>query len=533
MILPNLSFHIITAKNGSPTVKGKTPEGKEFIWHSAYDPEKESARKIDIIDFKAVDGVILFGLGLGYDLVALINRLNPSQSVYVIEPFSALFTLFQEYNAPVFEALKKRVVFIVGINPENVFAQISQNKRYAWIENQAARTLCPVYGTLLKQKFMLSNHSSKRIVLLVGKGIVAPYILKDIAMAFTRLGCDTHLLPLQTSNKELLTNAQKLQPDFVFSLDGKGLNFPWVRTLGGKRVAWFVDNPFYFLDSCDKQTILFSWDKEYVGPLIKAGYAHTHYLPLATNLDIFKPYDYVEISLECETSFVGTVGVSQKNVCAERKATFTQYDKGHQRTLDDIVASRSKVLLEGGSSPLIEFLNSAYTQEAFNERMQIEHHLDYEIGGLLRESVVRELQCFKTLLFGNEALKNFETATCLYGGTINYHEQLPALYNATEVNINVTRPQLLSTVNQRVYDISATRSFFLSDYRPALSEICPFDPQVICYQSFAQLGKKIRYFLDHPAERNDIAKELYKAVVKKHSYVDRMAKVLSVVDKIS
>jgi spore maturation protein CgeB len=44
--------------------------------------------------------------------------------------------------------------------------------------------------------------------------------------------------------------------------------------------------------------------------------------------------------------------------------------------------------------------------------------------------------------------------------------------------------------------------------------------------------EKIRYFLDHPKEREEIAKNARTRVLKEHTFKDRMERVVEVVNKI-
>jgi len=102
---------------------------------------------------------------------------------------------------------------------------------------------------------------------------VSPYIIEDLALGLKGAGCGVSFLSLGDSEEALKTKLSKINPDFVLSVDGKCLDRPAIKQWGGLRVAWFVDNPFYFSEKEDlkEDGLLFVWDKEYVVDLKKLG----------------------------------------------------------------------------------------------------------------------------------------------------------------------------------------------------------------------------------------------------------------------
>lgn len=82
----DLSFcKVVQAKNDTPTLKVQY-EGKEVFVHSAYDPQKEARRWADEVDIHPHDLLIVFGFGLGYHIVELLNKAPSDSKIIVIEP---------------------------------------------------------------------------------------------------------------------------------------------------------------------------------------------------------------------------------------------------------------------------------------------------------------------------------------------------------------------------------------------------------------------------------------------------------------
>ncbi len=79
---------VIMAKNQTPTLKVQFA-GKEVFIHSSYDPQKEAQRWTDEMDLKPGDILIVFGFGLGYHIIELLNKAPANARIIVVEPNTA------------------------------------------------------------------------------------------------------------------------------------------------------------------------------------------------------------------------------------------------------------------------------------------------------------------------------------------------------------------------------------------------------------------------------------------------------------
>ncbi len=346
----------------------------------------------------------------------------------------------------------------------------------------------------------------KRVIILVGKGMVAPYINSDIALAFKSLGVEVKLMPL-LDNGTQYREADEFGPDAVFSLDNKGLNFDWVRKLGVFRVTWFVDNPFYFLNEKDEELFIFSIDKFYVKYLREIGFPKSFYLPMGVNADIFKPT--ADRYYKYDISFVASVSgmempkeLSDKDKADLENALNYVDPFDYENTANMFVKS------------MLDFYKSIYT--------------DFCLSDKKRLVVMKLLVKYNSAIYSD---KKFDfIPDNIYGGKIDYHTELPALYNSSRINISATRPQLVAVPNQRVFDISACESFFLTDARPAVKEYFPECYREVSYYSEEDLKKKIEYFLKNESERESISSYLYSETIERHTYGRRIGDMLSLLE---
>lgn len=80
----------IEAKNGRPTLRAQLPDGRRVYLHSPYDPVREAEQWAERLQDAKNSLVVLYGLGLGYPLQALLRRLESGTKVVVVEPHEEL-----------------------------------------------------------------------------------------------------------------------------------------------------------------------------------------------------------------------------------------------------------------------------------------------------------------------------------------------------------------------------------------------------------------------------------------------------------
>lgn len=82
--LESSSVSLFTGKTGYYTAT-KRIDGQDILLHSAYDPLGEASRLIVGEDVASYQAIFVFGLGLGYHLIELLDRTPPSSLIFVIE----------------------------------------------------------------------------------------------------------------------------------------------------------------------------------------------------------------------------------------------------------------------------------------------------------------------------------------------------------------------------------------------------------------------------------------------------------------
>ncbi len=109
---PNDQLQIESARNGSPTLKVRLPDGKEIYLHSKYDPENEAKKFVDSLDLDKNFVFVFSGVGLGYQIRELFDRASSQTIVVVFEPEVSVIRLALWTHDFVEEIQKGRLIFL-------------------------------------------------------------------------------------------------------------------------------------------------------------------------------------------------------------------------------------------------------------------------------------------------------------------------------------------------------------------------------------------------------------------------------------
>jgi spore maturation protein CgeB len=80
----------------------------------------------------------------------------------------------------------------------------------------------------------------------------------------------------------------------------------------------------------------------------------------------------------------------------------------------------------------------------------------------------------------------------------------------------------------RVFEAMACGAFVLSDRQRDVLGLFREDEHLACFDDAAELAEKVRYYLDNPDERERIARQGMDAVLRDHTYMNRLETLLEV-----
>lgn len=97
------------------------------------------------------------------------------------------------------------------------------------------------------------------------------------------------------------------------------------------------------------------------------------------------------------------------------------------------------------------------------------------------------------------------------------------VFNHSRIVFNVSSRKEL---NMRVFETLGSRAFLLTDRIPESEDVFKENTHYVAYNDHTEMVNKARYYLNHEAEREQIAQAGYREAISKHTYLHRVKKVL-------
>jgi spore maturation protein CgeB len=332
---------------------------------------------------------------------------------------------------------------------------------------------------------------------------------------------------------------QDFLPNVTFFINGIGLTPPLIDILKGSKtgvVSWFT-SPSFLRDSIEiirglksLPHIIFISDRFYIHRLREIG-LKVYHLPLSTNPKIFRTINLTEYEVAkygCNISFVGDSGyifykhLKEKNLpCGSLlKKVVDLQRENPQLYIRDIL---NGVEASSGKSIGLEDSKDETFLELWLEEAAMAAH---------RKELIEEISDLGLSLYGDEGWRDLVGKGVRFFGKIDNRRALPKLYNATKINLNISKPVAKTSLPLRVFDISACGGFLLTDYRRDLSSLFEVGKEVVVYNDKDDLRRKAEYYLANQDERREIAKSAQRRVLNEHTFHHRMRTLLSVVEEI-
>lgn len=115
-----------------------------------------------------------------------------------------------------------------------------------------------------------------------------------------------------------------------------------------------------------------------------------------------------------------------------------------------------------------------------------------------------------------------------YMGTVDYDTEMPKVFKASDINLNMTLRCIRSGIPLRALDIMGAGGFLLSNYQPELAECFIDGEEMVMYESIEDMYEKAVFYLNNPDIRKDVAKRGYDRVANEYSYEDRIDEIMKV-----
>ena len=518
---------VLAAKTGIATARfNRIPE----LWIQAPDDPRGDAEKTVAAWESPDDGPVLcLGVGLGYELKSLLDRLPSERRMigYERDPW----LLRQAFRCHDFSKniLSARLSFLLGTDLAD-----------APISVPLSLFRHPVLGSLYQSENDYLDHrvgeKTSRRAMVVSGGL----FVQDVEDALKHSGFSILTWdPRRVSRKESVHQLKRFGPELVFAVNYLAGLPELCRELGIPCVIWEIDPCIERLPVGSNQhdlTMIYTYRKGHVSRYRLAGFSHVEYLPLAANPKRRYPMlpNADQVSRYGATiSFVGNSMRDQakalKKVFAEvcRHNSISDPDQhwdqalgAQQMDLDrDVVRSalartlsRGNSILADGNGRLVDVAACAAETAASDRRIQL-------IAALATHG-------FGISVWGDPGWEEGCSAAD-YRGWAGHDRELTAIYNASVINLDINRLYQSDIATMRVFDVLACKGFLLADCSSAVQDLFEVGAELVVYRSTKELLHLVEYYLKHEKERDQIAEAGHLRVLRNHTIEQRIAWVLA------
>ena len=389
-------------------------------------------------------------------------------------------------------------------------------------------------------------NSEPRLLLLMSKY----FLTGELVGACERLGIPHRLLQVPDGEmvqtefvEQLLGAVLDFKPDCIVTInhlgvDHEGVLMGLLERLRLPLASWFVDNPHlvlaHYTDLVSPWSAIFTWDADNLPSLKNLGFEHVFYLPLGTDATRFHPPAKggelpPNHPWRADVSFVGNSMVNKVAARLDKldlppqlaetyREIAAEFADSDIRSVEDFLHGQHPELV-----PSYRGLGNAVSQLDYEVLLTWESTLQYRL------SCVEATLPFNPLIVGDDGwlkLLAGEKRPWRRHPEVTYYTDLPLFYPGSSINFNCTSKQMKGAVNQRVFDVPATGSFCLTDWREQIVNLFEPGKEVICYHSPEEAEEMIRRYLASPGERQAIANAARRRVLAEHTYERRITALL-------
>ena len=375
---------------------------------------------------------------------------------------------------------------------------------------------------------------------------------------------DKHITPKQCAMKitEWLTTHSFA---FVFSINF----FPAISYTCNRfkipYVCWSVDSPVPELFSNalkNEWNRIFLFDHAQYEFFRPFNPEHIFYLPLATNVERWEKVvlnmteeDFVKY--DTNVSFVGSLYTEKCRYDSlihsdtVRTASSSKFatESGNNRSaispytqgfVDGLMEAQLKVygcnfIADNLTDRVIDEIASADPDfyegsDTFTDtrRYLVSHqYIGMKLAALERERTLNRLaEHFHVTLYTHSDTSRLRGVECR--GGVNTLTEMPKVFHASRINLNMTMRPIETGLSLRVWDILGCGGFLLTNYQAEIPEYFEIGKELETYESMEELEQKVQYYLAHEEERIEIAINGYEKTAKFHTYELRIAEMIRI-----
>ncbi len=326
--------------------------------------------------------------------------------------------------------------------------------------------------------------------------------------------------------------------DAVFSVNYFPLVAKCCHCKGLRYISWSYDNP---LDVPDiektlgyTENLVFVFDRIQAEGYQKKGFSNVYHMPLGVNCSRLDNIKLTKQEQELYSSDISFVGKMYDSMFSQYLNLMDDYCRGY---IDALVNAQSKIYGywftdEMLTDDLIRRINRHFKElDPTTEFKLPREGLSYAIGAQITRN---DRLILLNLLAKRMKVNIYSWEKCdllrnvNYMGSCDYYEQMPKVFKASSINLNITLKILQSGIPLRVMDILGAGGFLLSNFQPELAENFIDGQDLVMYESLEDAYEKALFYINNEGLRQRIAKSGHDKASELFSYEKQLGKIFGI-----
>ncbi len=475
---------------------------------------------------------LLFGIGLGYGLKYLLDN-SDIPELYVYERDKSLLKVALTLHDFASQILIRRLVIV----PQEEIFTLADKGIDSVLPGPLLFRENKVEYLTISRMLKTGLISNKRAVIFSGSLFIIDCATTLYDQGWDVLEIDQDVLTGQ--KVQHLLNA--LNPDLVLQINLQ----EQIQQYRQNRIVveWEIDpmaSPIPAVDPSENGNLfVFTHNPDRISTYQEKDYSHIEYLPLCANPHKFSPVKLAPDSHKrfgCDVSFVGSLMLdTQQNLLNVLFDTLSILSGDGNKSWEAVhtwitkltssppdgskklqLIKELKYLLKASDLPEEVSVNDSY--------LLVTAPVEEFLAFLWRKQVITAMVPLGIHIWGKEEWKTDFHSN--YRGKADHYLDLPKIYRASKINLDISRTSQPNIITMRVFDVLACGRFILADRNETLLELFKEDWDIVCYDTQEEAVDKINFYIHHEIDRTKITERGYEKVVNSHTFAHRLNHIL-------
>jgi len=125
---------------------------------------------------------------------------------------------------------------------------------------------------------------------------------------------------------------------------------------------------------------------------------------------------------------------------------------------------------------------------------------------------------------------DYDTQLKSFHKGVAYGESLIKVFKSSKIVLNIHRDFEVSGGNYRLFEIPACSALQIVDEKKDIGKYFEVGKEVVTFKDKDDLRRKVKYYLENPEQREQIATAAYNRVKRDHTLIDRMKKIIDIAE---